>query len=228
VKNDADMTKEEFVRKYVRKSEFSYRIITGLMFPLTWLLYHAEYYGVENIPEDGPVIITCNHRGVPDPAFVIYAYRKRAIRFLAKKSLHDSIFGFIFRMTLTIPVDRSRKAPEAILAAEAILDNNGVVGIFPEGTRNKSDDVLLPFKFGAVALAQKCQAYLVPCVNVGTYRPFLDKVKTYFGEAYKIAPDADLKKENEILRQKMADLYIKYATDDPKVQRILAAEKENK
>ena len=227
VNNNEELSKEEFVRKYVKKNELSYRIITGLMFPLAWLLYHPKYYGVDNIPEGEPVILACNHRGTPDPAFTIYAYRKRPIRYLAKKSLHDSIFGFVFRMALTIPVDRSRKAPETMLAAEAVLEDNGVVGIYPEGTRNKSEDVVLPFKFGAVALAKKTGAYLVPSINVGNYRPFKDKVKTYFGEAYKIAPDADLEKENEILRQKVADLYIRYASDDPKVQRFLEKQKEN-
>ena len=217
---------KEFVKEYVKENEISYRIVTGIMRPIAWLVYRPISFGVENIPKDVPVIIACNHRGVPDPAFTIYAYRKRAIRFLAKKSLHDSVFGFIFRMALTIPVDRSRKNPESMLAAETALKHNKVIGIYPEGTRNKSDDILLPFKYGAVALAQKCGAYLVPSVNIGSYKPFVSQVRTYFGEAYKIDPDADLNVENAKLRQKMYDLYFENGTDDPKVQRIKAERKE--
>ena len=67
---------KEFVKEYVKENEISYRIVTGIMRPIAWLVYRPISFGVENIPEDVPVIIACNHRGVPDPAFTIYAYRK--------------------------------------------------------------------------------------------------------------------------------------------------------
>ena len=209
-----------FVEKYTKKSELSYRIIRLICLPLAWILFHPHAHGAENIP-DGPVVIAVNHRKAPDPAFVIRAYKKRAIRFLAAKKFHDGPFGFLFRLALTIPVDRSRHTPEVIAASEEVLRRGGVIAIFPEGTRNRSEDeILLPFKFGAVSLARNSGAYIVPCVNTGSYRPFLSRVETYFGEPYLIDRDADLQEENRKLYRIMYDMYVKYGKEDPKLDRI--------
>ena len=210
----------QFVEKYVRADEKSYRFIRAFFYPVVHILFHPKAYHVGNIPEDGPVIIAVNHRMAPDPVFIAYAYKKRAVRYLAAKKFHDGLFGFLFRMAQTIPVDRSRHTPEVIEAADEVLKHNGVIGIFPEGTRNRTDEILLPFKFGAVSLAQRNGAYIVPCVNVGKYTPFLSRVETYFGEPYKIAADADLKKENEKLRNIIYDMYVKYGKDDPRLEKL--------
>lgn len=58
-------------------------------------------------------------------------------------------------MVHCIPVNRKEKDPTATLKAINVLNNGGAIGIFPEGTRNKTNELLLPFKFGAVSLAQK-------------------------------------------------------------------------
>lgn len=209
-----------FIEKYTKKNEFSYRIIRLICLPLAWILFHPRAHGVENIP-DGPVVIAVNHRKAPDPVFVIRAYRKRAVRFLAAKKFHDGSFGFLFRLMLTIPVDRSRHTPEVIAASDEVLRRGGVIAIFPEGTRNRSEDeILLPFKYGAVSLARNNGACIVPCVNTGSYRPFFSRVETYFGEPYLIDRDADLEEENRKLYNIMYDMYVKYGKEDPKLDKI--------
>ena len=211
---------EAFIQKYAKESEFSYRIIRVLIVFLADILYHPTAYGTKNIP-DGPVVIAVNHRKAPDPGFIIRAYRKRAVRFLAARKFHDGPFGFLFRLALTIPVDRSRHTPEVIAASGEILKRGGVIAIFPEGTRNRSEEeILLPFKFGAVSLARNNGAWIVPCVNTGWYKPFRSRVETYFGEPYRIEKDADLEKENEKLYRIMYDMYVKYGKEDPKLDRI--------
>lgn len=216
------INEREFIQKYVKKDERSYRLIRGFFYPVVWILFHPKAYHVDNIPEDGPVIIAVNHRQAPDPVFIAFAYKKRAVRYLAAKKFHDGFFGFLFRMAQTIPVDRSRHTPEVMEAADEVLQRNGVIGIFPEGTRNRTQDILLPFKFGAVALAQKNDAYIVPCVNVGKYTPFLSRVETYFGKPYKIDKDADLKEENEKLRNIIYDMYVEYGKEDERLEKIRA------
>ena len=220
MKNYDELNEEEFLKRYVSANEIPYRILTWTMIVLAQILYRPKAYGVDDIPDDEAIIIATNHRAAPDPAFIINAYRKRPIRYMAKRKLNDGPFGLIFRLALTIPVDRSRKATKAVSAAELVLHNKGVIGIFPEGTRNHSDDILLPFKYGAVSLAQKTGAYLVPSVNVGRYVPFRSRVETYFAKPYKIAVDADLDVENEKLRQIMYDLYVEHAKDDEKVKKL--------
>ncbi len=150
-----EIKKRQFIEKYVRNNERSYRFIRAFFYPVVWILFHPKAYHVENIPEDGPVVIAVNHRMAPDPVFIAFAYKKRAVRYLAAKKFHDGIFGFLFRMAQTIPVDRSRHTPEVMEAADLVLEHGGVIGIFPEGTRNRTEDILLPFKFGAVSMAQR-------------------------------------------------------------------------
>ena len=107
----------------------------------------------------------------------------------------------------SIPVDREGNSHNTILAAEYALKEGEVIGIFPEGTRNRNKpNDLLPFKYGAVSMAAKLGVPIVPFVLQSKGRPFLDSYKVFIGEAYCIAEDADLDKENEILRNKMLAL----------------------
>ena len=105
-------------------------------------------------------------------------------------------------------------------AADEILKNGGILGIFPEGTRNRTKEILLPFKYGAVSMAQKNDAYLLPAVNVGKNTPFLSHARMYIGEPYKIDKAADLKSENEKLRQIIYDMYVLYGREDERLDEV--------
>ena len=223
VKELEDRTQEEFVEKYTRQNETSYWLLRGFFYPVEAILFHTKIHGRENIPE-GPVVMVSNHRYAADPASMVKASTERPVRFLAKKDLYEGPFSFLYDWFLTVPVDRSRHAPEVMAAADVVLQHNGIIGIFPEGTRNKTDEILLPFKFGAVKLAQENGAWILPCVNTGRYRPFISNTELYIGEPYKIDPDADLEKENEKLRQIIYDMYVKYGKQDERLDRIRGEE----
>lgn len=105
----------------------------------------------------------------------------------------------------TIPVDRSRKNPNAINEALKVLNNKQIIGIFPEGTTRKNKGEILPFKFGAVSLAKKSNALIVPFSITGEYKIFGNNLVIRYGKAYKIKDD-DLAKENELLRNKVIKL----------------------
>ncbi|MBQ3385435.1 MAG: 1-acyl-sn-glycerol-3-phosphate acyltransferase [Erysipelotrichaceae bacterium] len=184
------------------KYEPSYKVLKALLYPVA-LSFRPKIYGKENIPEEGPVIICLNHRYNPDPAWACLATR-RVVHFLAKKELHESKFSLFFRMAGTISVDRQAHDHKAMDAAEEMLRKGHVIGIFPEGTRNRTEDPLLPFKYGAVRMAQKTGASIVPMIAKGT---FSTGVRIYIGEAYKISEDADLTAENEKLRNIMLEMY---------------------
>ena len=68
------INEQEFIQKYVKKDERSYRLIRGFFYPVVWILFHPKAYHVDNIPEDGPVLIVVNHRQAPDPVFIAFAY----------------------------------------------------------------------------------------------------------------------------------------------------------
>lgn len=102
-----------------------------------------------------------------------------------------------------IPVDRKNKNPQALQEAIKNLNEKKVIGIFPEGTTNKTNDIIMPFKYGAVKMASETNAYIVPFSITGEYK-FFGRLKITFGEAYKIG--TDLEQENKILMNKVIDL----------------------
>ena len=91
--------------------------------------------------------------------------------------------------------------------AEKVLKNNEVIGIFPEGTINRTKDIVMPFKFGAVSLAQKTNSYIVPFAITGNYKMFKGRIKIEYAKAYKIKNDLEV--ENENLMKTVSKLILK-------------------
>ena len=86
-----------------------------------------------------------------------------------------------------------------------VLNKGLALGIFPEGTRNKTKELLLPFKHGAVSLAKKSNATIVPFAIKGDYKFRTKNLKIIFGKPYKILSD-DIDKENNKLHKIILDL----------------------
>ena len=206
--NEIDKQYEDFVKEYVKDNTGSYYFWKTFFTPIGVLAYRPKIFNKENIPEEGGVILACNHIHMSDPAPVVLS-TKRVVRFLAKKELLDSILGPIYRGLCAIPVDRSNGAHNSMVAAQYALEKGEIVCIFPEGTRNRKDPKeMLPFKYGTVRLASLTGKPIVPMAVVSKGRPFIDDYKVYVGEPYYVDKDANLDEENEILRKKILDLMI--------------------
>ena len=136
-----------------RKNETAFKIFSPLLRLIFRLYYNPTIINKEAIPKEGPILLVCNHKHVFDQCFIIMA-TKRPIRYMAKKEYFDGKFAWFFRLAGCIPVDRSIHDDAAKAAALEVLDLDGAVGLFPEGTRNKTNDkFLLDFKFGTVSMA---------------------------------------------------------------------------
>ena len=182
-----------------------YRMVKCIGYPIFKLLYRPKVIGKENIPNRGPVVLVGNHTSNFDCATLICS-NKRIIHSLGKIELFNKGIGnWFFTSMGTIPVDRSRKNPNAINEALKVLNNKQIIGIFPEGTTRKNKGEILPFKFGAVSLAKKSNALIVPFSITGEYKIFGNNLVIRYGKAYKIKDD-DLAKENELLRNKVIKL----------------------
>ena len=121
-----------------------------------------------------------------------------------KEYFDDKKVAWFFKMSGCIAVDRSKKDPIAKEKAIAVLEKGNCLGLFPEGTRNKTDQFLLPFKYGAVSLAHKTNATLVPFAVTGDYVFHGDNLTYRFGEPFK-AQD-DLEKTNKYLYRQIGNL----------------------
>lgn len=170
--------------------------------PIFYILFRPKYINKNNIPKNGPVVLAGNHKSNFDCASLVCS-TNRVVHFLAKKELLDTKLKFFFKGMGIIPVDRKNKNPEALKEAIRNLNNNKVIGIFPEGTTNKTNNIIMPFKYGAVKMASEANAYIVPFSITGEYK-FFGKLKITFGEAYKVSKD--LEKENAILMNKVTSL----------------------
>ena len=97
-----------------------------------------------------------------------------------------------------IPVNRKIHDKDALRNAKEALNNKKVIGIFPEGTINRTEDMTLPFKIGAVKMAKDTDTLLVPFTITNKYKLFRKSVTIEFYKPYKVVDDLDI--ENNKLR----------------------------
>lgn len=178
-----------------------YRFIRPIVKVFFYFVYKPQVIGIENIPKSGRVVIACNHTHNFD-CVALVATNKRTIHFLAKDELLKGPFGFLFKAMGIIPVNRREKDKNALPAAIKVLEEDKVIGIFPEGTFKENVSGLLPFKIGAVKMAHDAEAMILPMAIIGKFRPFKKGLKLVYGKMYKINSD-DLDKENDKLKKKI-------------------------
>lgn len=162
-----------------------YKIGRLILGPIFKLYYNPKIINKEKIPKSGPILIVGNHKHIYDQCLTIVA-TKRVIHYMAKREYFDSKMAWFFKATGCISVDRSKKDNEAVNKAIDILNQGGAIGLFPEGTRNKTDKLLLPFKYGTVSMAQKTNATIVPFGITGDYCFRSKNLKIKYGNPFKI------------------------------------------
>ncbi len=191
------------------KGEMGYKILRPFVKLYFKLKFHPTVYGKENIPNEGPIIVCGNHRHVHDQ-YNVMIVTDRVIHYMAKDEYFKEKNAWFYKMAGCIPVDRTIHDENAKSKAMEILEQGGALGIFPEGTRNKTigtkdEVVMLPFKFGAVSLAQKTGALIVPFGTTGEYTGRKGKLTTRIGKPFSVK-GMDLEEANKLLREKILKL----------------------
>jgi 1-acyl-sn-glycerol-3-phosphate acyltransferase len=101
----------------------------------------------------------------------------RKVHYMAKAELFKvPLLGPLIRGVGAFPVKRGGVSKEAIRTAISLLEEGKVMGIFPEGTRNETVGM---GKRGAVSMAIRAKAAVVPVALVGSYRPFSKLIAVY-------------------------------------------------
>ena len=137
--------------------------------------------GMDKIPTEGRFLYVCNHRSMFDPVIVMDKLKDYNISFISKPS--NLTLPLVGRSAYTIgflPIDRenNRNALKTILTAADYLKKDLCnIGIYPEGTRSKTRE-LLPFHAGSFKVAQKARVpIVVACVhgteNIRPLNPFV-------------------------------------------------------
>lgn len=120
-----------------------------------------EVEGLENIPKEGPVVVVANHRSFWDPV-VLGIILNRKVFMMAKEELFNiPILKNIIRGMGAFPVKRGKPDRNALRIAAKILEDGSMLGLFPEGTRSQTDE-LLPAQPGAALFAMRSKAPILP------------------------------------------------------------------
>ncbi|MEU9606724.1 lysophospholipid acyltransferase family protein [Streptomyces sp. NPDC048057] len=140
------------------------------------LAFRPWVEGLENIPAEGPAILASNHLSFSD-SFFLPAVLDRKVTFIAKAEYFTSpgvkgkLTAAFFKGVGQLPVDRSgaRGAAEAaIQAGIKVVEDGGLFGIYPEGTRSP-DGRLYRGKPGALArVALATGAPVIPVAMIDT------------------------------------------------------------
>lgn len=145
-----------------------YHIVSKILRVAGFVWFGEKVIGKENIPKEGACILAGNHLSDLD-AYLLFAGTNRPIHFLGKKELFEGKNAWFFKMMHLIPVDRKNKNPEAKKETIELLNDGKIIGIFPEGTYHK-EDLLLPFKPGAISFAEKTGVPIIPFAMDSTFK----------------------------------------------------------
>lgn len=127
--------------------------------------------GADKLPQDGRFLFVCNHRSLFDPCLSVKLLHPWRVAFIAKPSiLKIPVIGRIAYAAGFLPIDRenNRNALKTILqAADYLKRDLCSMGIYPEGTRTRSGE-LLPFHAGSFKIAQRAGVPVAVAVIRGT------------------------------------------------------------
>lgn len=120
--------------------------------------------GEENVPKDEPILYIGNHKSYFD-IIITYARCPRLTGYVAKNNMEKVplLSAWMKRLhCLFINREDVKEALKTILTGIDNIKNGISMCIFPEGTRNKTDELMLPFKEGSFKMAEKTGCAIIP------------------------------------------------------------------
>jgi 1-acyl-sn-glycerol-3-phosphate acyltransferase len=163
-----------------------YRLVT---YPLVGkILLRICHYGVENIPDEGGLVMASNHQCFLDPMLVGMG-SKRKLSFMARASAFKiPLIGRWMTSLGVFPVQRGTADLGAIRKGVEVVSSGQILLVFPEGTRTE-DGTIGALKPGCILIAQKAGSPIIPVAIRGAYEawprqnklPWFGKVTVAYG-----------------------------------------------
>jgi 1-acyl-sn-glycerol-3-phosphate acyltransferase len=181
------------------------------------IFYGMRYYGQNNLPESGGVVVICNHQSHFDPPLLAVGLRRR-LNFLARKSLFKfKPFAWLIDMLDAIPLDKDGIGFAGIKESLKRLKNGEVILVMPEGERTW-DGKIAPFLQGSLVLAQRTKSAIMPAAIYGCYEAFprtqkypklWGRIRVVYGKPLPHEEIKDLTEEElrHLCETKVAELY---------------------
>jgi len=157
---------------FTRVPEFTLRFFIWM---LTHTMYRVTHHEMEKIPDEGPVVLVCNHVSYVDALLIASACR-RPVRFVMDRSIAEMpVLKYFFRFAKTIPICSPKKDMEVYETAfrriREELNDGQVVCIFPEGKLTKSGEVDT-FKRGIERIIEETPVPVIPMALNGLWGSF--------------------------------------------------------
>ena len=151
---------------YLQKIEKNIKKILKITHAIFHILFPIKIVKGEAPTFCKNAIFVCNHRRILDVPMCYVILHKIQVRILTKREFEFSLIGGFMRWMGIIFLNRedkkSGRATQNLMIQTILHDGN--VLLFPEGTRNRGTQKLLPFKMGAVYMAQVTGSPIIPIV----------------------------------------------------------------
>lgn len=161
-----------------------YSFARALLIPIFLFFYNYRVIGRENIPKDGAYIVCSNHVSAIDPIFVGISIPHR-MYFMAKVELFkNKLIGALMHRLGVFPIKRGEADIKGIKTSLKILNSGKVLALFPEGTRNKTDEAIAEPGIAMIAIRSKTP--VVPVAIISSYK-FFRRTRVVIGKPVELA-----------------------------------------
>ena len=175
-------------------------------------IFFVKVVHKENLRIHGGCVVICNHISNWDPIVLGYSVKTQPVCYMAKEELfRNRVANWFLRRLHAIPVARGKSDLKAVKTGLSALKNGKILGIFPEGHRSETEE-LLPFEPGAALMALRADVPVVPVYISGNYKLF-HQIKLYTHPAIDLKDivgdktnSAAIEKATEYLKSVMLDL----------------------
>ena len=208
---------------------------------LFFLLSRLRITGKEHLPREGGYIAAANHLSVIEvPLAYCLLNRYDVTGLVAKNHQKNALFRWLINMLDGIWLSREEIDTRALRAARDHLQNGGVLGIAPEGTRSKTG-ALNEAKTGVAFLADQAKVPILPVAVSGTWQITSELLKlkrpvieVNIGQVFMLPPvdrktrDYDLQQNTDEIMCQLAALLPPenrgFYADHPRLKELLAAQ----
>ncbi|MGB8980259.1 MAG: lysophospholipid acyltransferase family protein [Anaerolineales bacterium] len=196
------------------------------------LIARMEVRGYEHLPKEGSFVIATNHLGIVDVPIAFYALDRWDMFVMIGEKWRDvGLFRWVGKYFNFIFIDRFNPDIKALRQVIALMEENNILVIAPEGTRSRTG-ALIEAKPGVSYLATKLNRPIVPVAITGTQDKVLfgslkrlrrSRVTVTAGPAFTLPP---LPRENrdEVLRQYTDEIMCRIAAILPEQHRGVYAD----
>ena len=188
----------------------TYGFLKGFMVAVTQVLFPFKLIGKEKI-KDGACVLVGNHYRIWDIVHMACTTKEK-VHFITKQELYKNKFlAHLCDIVEAIPVSRDGRDAKAVMTALRYLKKGEKISMFPEGTRNRTKEELLPLNGGSALFAIKAKVPVYPVMCLRKTRLFL-RTKIAIGDPIDLSAFYDRKltaedyaAAEEIIREKMLE-----------------------